>query len=232
MSTNDKTATEQTTTEPTSSVDFDAWLAGLTRQSRTVTLYGRPDLYGALEQARSRVTLLEDEAKTQKATGSDRDLNASTDTGLKAARDHRDQLTAELAASAMRFRVEASIEDEVRDAEKQARKNLTPEARQALADQAAETAREDAEAAGQNEETTQEIVTAARTTAIVQAIADEVACIILGDRVSTQQGGDWVPVGADAIRKMRRTLGAPQFKLLEEAWQAATETTVEIDAPK
>lgn len=224
---------KQTTTEPTSSVDFDAWLAGLTRQSRTVTLYGRPDLYGELEQARSRVTMLEDEVKTAKATtGSDRDLNATTGGDLKAAREHRDQLTAELAASAMRFRVEASIEDEVRDAEKQARKNLTPEARQALADQAAETAREDAETAGQDTETTQEIVTAARTTAIVQAIADEVACIILGDRVSTQQGGDWVPVGADAIRRMRKTLGAPQFKLLEEAWQAATETTVEIDAPK
>ena len=228
MSTNDKTTTEQT-----SSVDFDAWLAGLTRQSRTVTLYGRPDLYGALEQARNRVTMLEDEAKTQKATtGSDRDLNATTDTGLKAARERRDQLTAELAASAMRFRVEASIEDEVRDAERQARKNLTPEARQALADQAAEIAREDAAAAGHDTKTTQEIVTAARTTAIVQAIADEVACIILGDRVSTQRGGDWVPVGADAIRKMRKTLGAPQLKMLEEAWQTATETTVEVDAPK
>lgn len=228
----DKTTTEQTTTEQTSSVDFDAWLAGLTRQSRTVTLYGRPDLYGALEQARDRVARLEEQVKTEKAVGGDRGLNDSLNDDLTQAREHRDQLTAELAASAMRFRVEASIEDEVRDAEKQARKNLTPEARQALADQAAETAREDAAAAGHDTETTQEIVTAARTTAIVQAIADEVACIILGDRVSTQQGGDWVPVGADAIRKMRKTLGGPQIKLLEEAWQAATETTVEVDAPK
>ncbi|MBM7796886.1 hypothetical protein [Pseudoglutamicibacter cumminsii] len=228
----DKTTTEQTTTEQVGSVDFDAWLAGLTRQSRTVTLYGRPDLYGALEQARDRVTRLEEQAKTVKATAGDRGLNDNINGDLTAARERRDQLTAELAASAMRFRVEASIEDEVRDAERQARKNLTPEARQALADQAAEIAREDAAAAGHDEETTQEIITAARTTAIVQAIADEVACIILGDRVSTQRGGDWIPVGADAIRKMRKTLGGPQIKMLEETWQTATETTVEVDAPK
>lgn len=192
--------------------DFDAWLAGAKRSARYVTLYGRGDLLADLARIN---TAIERAGNLPK----ERALN---DTSADALRAEADRIRAELDKSKIEVRVEASIEDEIDRVRDEARANTT-EARKAAEDKARAVALEASKALGMDMDEEKAAITTAVAQVSDEVVGNEVALILLADRVQVRRNGRWEPIGRAALDQMRARLGDPQILRLKEAWTAASQ---------
>lgn len=218
------TSTENTTTAAAEAFDLDSWLAGAERASKTVTLFADSKTLVALTQVRERLAALPKEATAERSLGETSlraELQAEEATLLKRAQ-----------ASARRFRVTGSIEEETDTLTKTIRKEKDAE-RTAAADEARKEAAADATALEIPAKDRAEIVRTRVAEAMDAVVSDEFTWRILGDRVAMEtSAGVWEPVGYDGIQRMRRALGDPQIIMLQQAWLLMTNEAPEaVEVP-
>lgn len=209
------------TTPAVVEMDLDAWLAGASRAARYVTLFADLDAYARYQQARARLESL------PKETG-ERSLG---DTSPRATfQAEADQAQADLLASAMEFRVEASIDDEVEAIRETVRTDLKDE-RAAVGKAKRAQATEDADILGIPAKDRPQAIRTIVGQAMDGFVELEVVHRALGDRVHVRKGGEWVPVGREALDRIQQRLGDQQITMLAQAWREATSERVDGVTP-
>lgn len=215
---------ENTTPTPETSTDFDAWLAGVERPSRRVTLYAKHHLGARIHELDEQIAAL------GKTTGERSIGEASAAAELRA---ERDKVEAELIGSRMVFRVEATIEDEQEDTAKAVKIECRNQIK-AAADAAAEQQGADIDIVeGIDTKERAQLIRSTRAQAIDAFVAEETGARLLANRVHVQtKGGGWEPVGRERLDMMRKRLGIPQMNILAQQHEAAsTDVPEDIKPP-
>lgn len=210
--------TELTNPETAPEIDIDAWLDGAKRTERTVTVYGRADLFADID-------LLEAEQRTLASIPEgDRAMGGEDGSALQG---QIDALIVQMDGSKLVLRVRALIDEETEAIRKDAEKDLKEVLDKAAADARDEALRNckraDPGMAANDKNSMLRNAAAVAMNATLESETDirTIAAAIVSP-----------PMDAARVRKMIERIGDKQVNLIKEAYSRAVHEAPRVVLPK
>lgn len=216
--------TENTNT-PTSELDLDDWLAGGQRNTQLVVLFARNGLFADIQALERQLTPAPQVAEGDESLGGEHDPNIEL-------RAEIDRLEQELYASKKEFRVAGRTTEESKAIEQQIREDLKAEIDAAAAKGRAE-AKKTADRLGVKAvDEVNEIIRSGALEFISRLVTFEHSIRSIAASTTVKVGDEWVPVTAEQVRKMYKTIGEAQVDLLAQAALKSANDTPKVTVPK
>lgn len=199
-------------------LNLDAWLDGVQRAERSVTLYGRADLLADIDELEAKLRALPSEESEERSYGES--------SGRVQLEQQIDALYIELDKSKMVFRVSFLDDTEQNDIREQVKKDLKEEA-----DKAAAEARKEA----RDKCRRLEITAANDINNVLRTMANAAADAVIEREVSIRTIAAAVVsprINSEQVRKLYTRVGDAQIQMLSRAYTRVSNEAPQVAVPK